>query len=45
MPKLSDESLPGVVDGHAFYYLDVNAKSTLKPSANPLNMTNQASKR
>jgi len=41
MPKLTDNSIPGVGAGYGFYYLDAHNKA-LTPSANALNSPNQA---
>ncbi|KAE9553864.1 hypothetical protein FO519_002905 [Halicephalobus sp. NKZ332] len=41
VPKINDNSLPGVGDGVAFYYLDANSDS-FTPSPNDMNSKDQA---
>lgn len=42
MPIVKDNSIPGVADGVGWYYLDVNKKSSLQPSAKTLDDKDQA---
>ncbi|CAJ0915898.1 unnamed protein product, partial [Mesorhabditis belari] len=42
MPIEKDNTVIDIAQGLAFYYLDVNDPSQLRPSAQPLNSTNQA---
>ena len=41
MPIVKDNSIPGVADGIGWYYLDVNKKDSLQPSAKTLDDKDQ----